>query len=78
MNDGCIICKAGFKVPAVKTELVDSLFIDGERVQLCEYHDKLYYEWGTEEERKKMWTLAAKKVLPPLKRRVHEEKRRRR
>lgn len=77
MNDGCIICKAGFKVPAVKTELVDSLFVDGERVQLCQYHDKLYYEWGSEEEREKIWTLAAKKVLPPLRRKYAEKRRRR-
>lgn len=72
MNDKCILCRAGFKVPAVKTELVDSMFIDGQRVQLCQYHDKLYYEWADEEDRKKMWGIVAKKVLPLMKRRAHE------
>ena len=76
MNDGCILCRAGFKVPAVKTELVDSLWLDGEQVKLCQYHDRLYYDWGTEAERQQMWSIIAKKVLPPLERRKHEEARR--
>lgn len=72
MNEKCILCQLGYKVPAVRTELVDSFFVNGQKVRLCEFHDRLYYEWSTEKDHQEMRRLMSQKMFGRLKQHKHE------
>ena len=62
----CLLCKLGYKVPAVQTEVIPAMEVDGEPVYLCEYHDRLLHSWAPDEERKNMLRIMSPHIYGGL------------
>ena len=68
----CLLCRLGYKVPALPMKTKVSLEVDHgdgdiQQVFLCELHDRLYYGWGTEEDRMEMRRLMSPYIYGGLK-----------
>ena len=59
VNNGCLLCRLGYRVPAVQTPIVHAMVTDRTTVYLCRYHEKLLHDWSDEKEHKEMLRIMA-------------------
>jgi len=58
-NKDCLLCRLGYRVPAVQTPTVPAMVTDRTTVRLCLFHEKLLHDWSDAKEHREMLKLMA-------------------